>query len=503
MAAMDTESNLMDSVSEEAVFERLAEEADTCLQQGDIPKVIEVLTAAALRFPSHDGIFNNLAASQLEAGGVLGSRENLLRAIELNPDPIYLSNLLRTILFDIESSNSASLVIAKSYGKLVANVCETPPSGSTGGSGSIRVGYMSDGFRNHPCFRNLSSVIKHHSAGFEVFCYPTSTHPDSGTERLRALGGRWRDLSFLSDDEAARRIREDGIDVLVETSGHHGPNRLPILARRPAEVLVSLNSFPATLGIENVTCRITDAVIDPPGAEQYYVEKNLVRLSRPVQCYIPPSRRTSVNLLPGRAKGAVTLAAFHRLAKISPVTVSCWARILSRLPGAQILLHHSFGGTTKPSNAFRAPLEGQFRQLGIGPERLRWVGQLSTEETMRLYNECDITLDPYPFNGAATTLESLWMGVPVLTLTGERPVSRYSASFLAALGLTDWITRSPDEYVEKAVAAAGDFTSLARLRKSLRPKMRKSVLMDGEGFVRELEGVYLALLGRGPNGSSA
>lgn len=121
---------------------------------------------------------------------------------------------------------------------------------------------------------------------------------------------------------------------------------------------------------------------------------------------------------------------------------------------------------------------------------------------MRLYNECDVTLDPFPFTGAATTLESLWMGVPVLTLTGERAVSRYSASFLTALGLTDWITSSPDEYVEKAVAAAGDLKSLAALRKSLRPRMRKSVLMDGEGFVRELEGVYLALLGRGPNGKS-
>ncbi|MFN7936278.1 MAG: hypothetical protein U0R19_23310 [Bryobacteraceae bacterium] len=453
---------------------------------------IRIYQEACERFPGQPSLWNNLGVVQLEAGFPAEASRNFAHSLRLRADAGVYSNLLRSLLFDPDCSEDELWSYSCGFAAWMARLEENREY-SCEAKRMLRIGYISEGYRAHPDARKLEAALRYHCQGFEVFCYPTNVVQDAVTAHLRKLRDcHWRDLSGLDDDTAAAVIRGDGVDILVESSGHHGPNRLPVLARRVAPIQVSLTTYPATLGLRTIDYRITDDVIDPQEAGNRYIEK-LVRLPHPAFYYTPPSKATKVSRLPALGNGYITFAAFHRLAKLSPQTLGMWGEVLRQVPDSRLLLHHAYGGGSKVSRALRAPYERQLSQYGISPRRLKWVGALSTEETMKLYGECDIGLDTFPFSGSATTLEALWMGVPVVTMTGAPVASRYSASFLHELGMQEWITRSPEEFVAFAVQAANQVGVLARWRKSLRPALRGSTLMNGPLLVGNLERIYSAL----------
>jgi len=359
----------------------------------------------------------------------------------------------------------------------------------------LRLGYVSAHLCQCIDVWFVESFLPFHDLrGFQVICYADVAQPDAVTRRLEGQMPLWRNIASLDDEQAARQIRRDRIDVLIDLDGHWS-HRLPVFARRPAPVQALYMSYPNTSGLDTMDYRLTDERCDPPGWTEALHTEELVRLPRVFCCFKPLKRSPPVGPLPAGSRRPVTFGAFHRPAKVNDRVVRAWAEILHRTPGSRLLMHHSFGNRRARGGApvdagLRSRYQEMFQAHGIGPERLKLVGGLPPAEHFALYNRVDLALDTFPFTGTTTTCVALWMGVPVVTLAGRTSVSRVSASQLASLGLEDWIAESVEKYVELAVAKATDRPRLAQLRAELRGRMRRSSLTDGAGMARTLEETY-------------
>jgi predicted O-linked N-acetylglucosamine transferase (SPINDLY family) len=353
----------------------------------------------------------------------------------------------------------------------------------------LRVGYVSPDFRSHAAAYFIEALLKHHDRGrVEVFCYSDASTPDATTARLRALADQWRDTAGLPDGQVADLIAEDGIDVLVDLAGHTEGNRLLLFARRPAPVLVSYLGYPCTTGLPaRVPCaadglefplqpaeagtptgsvhyRLGDAVTDPPGEPGYYTEE-LVRLEPVFCCYAPPRHAPPVSPLPAERNGYVTFGALHKLEKLNDRVLDVWCELLRSVPSARLLLaRHVLRGRTV------AEWRDRSRQRGLDDNRveLRSVEAVDLRH-LRQYADIDVALDAFPWNGHTTACEALWMGVPVVTLRGDRHAGRMVASLLTCLGLQELVAETPADYVlhrrrarRRRTAAGGDAGRAAR-----------------------------------------
>ena len=354
----------------------------------------------------------------------------------------------------------------------------------------LRIGYVSPDFHMHSVAFFLTRVFAAHDpAAVEIFAYSDVAKPDAVTAKLRAAVAQWRDARALSDAALADAIRQDGIDILVDLAGHTAGNRLAAFARKPAPVQVSWLGYPDTTGLAAMDARLTDAIADPEGAEAFAVEK-LVRLPRGFLCYAPGEDAPDVAPLPAGPDKPITFGSFNNLPKLSDETLDLWARILLAVPDSRLLLKAR--GLDDPG--VRQGVVARFAVAGIDPARLRFAGRVrGYGEHMGLYGEMDIALDSLPYNGTTTTCEALWMGVPTVTLAGDRHCARVGASLMTRVGLADLVAETADEYVAIAVKLAADRARLAELRAGMRDRMRASPLMDGPGFTRTLEEAYRAL----------
>lgn len=353
----------------------------------------------------------------------------------------------------------------------------------------LRIGYVSADLRLHPVAFFIAPVLEHHDhAAVEVFCYDNqSGHGDAFTERLRAFADHWIRVSNLDDDAMTARIRADRIDVLVDLSGHTGGNRLPVFARKPAPVSASWFGYMNTTGLTTIDYRITEAAFCPLGSEPYYSE-TLFRV--PVTAaWSPAPDSPDPGASPLSLNGYVRFGSFNNWAKVSDAAIALWARILLRCPGA-ILQVVAAGGDT---DAVRDTVAARFAGHGIGAARLVIDGVRPLHEFLRLVAGVDIALDPFPYNGGTTTLHTLWMGVPVVSLRTDEEIGRVSSELLDSVGLGDLCARDSDGYVETAVALAGDRGRLAGLRRELRIRMRAGRIMDGAAMAANLEAAYRAM----------
>ena len=355
----------------------------------------------------------------------------------------------------------------------------------------LRVGYVSPDFREHAVAFFIEPLLRSHDReAVEVFCYANVETPDTTSERLRGLADEWRDTWGEPDDAVAARIREDGIDLLVDLAGHTRHNRLLVFARRPAPVQLSYLGYPNSSGLEAIDYRISDADADPEGTGKDLHNEQLVRLPRSFLCYQPPDDAAAVASRPVEGDG-VTFGSFNKALKITPQVASLWARLLVALPGSSLLLK---------SDAFADPacrdrLMARFAEQGVGPERVRFLPAEETiAEHLARYAEVDIALDPFPYNGATTTCEALWMGVPVIALEGATHAARVSASILRTIGLPQLVAPSEDGYVAAALELAREGERRVALRASgrasLRERMLASPLCDADGAAWALEHAY-------------
>lgn len=351
---------------------------------------------------------------------------------------------------------------------------------------ALKVGYVSADFRRHSVSFFVEALLVHcDPAAVEVFCYADVARADAVTARLKAHVPGWRDIHGWSDARLCDAVRDDGIDILVDLSGHTRGNRLPAFARRPAPVQVTALGYPATTGLAAMDARLCDAITDPPGANAFSTER-LVRLAA-LHCFAPPPDAPLPGPLPARGNGHVTFGSFNKLAKVGDATIRLWADILHAVPDARLVLK------AKPlaEADSRAALAARFAAHGVAAYRLDLRGWAPDDAAhLRAYDAIDIALDTFPYNGTTTTCEALWMGVPVISLCGAGHAARVGASLLTSAGLADWICGTPGEMRARAQAACADLAGLAALRAGLRAQVHASRLCDGRAYARDVERAY-------------
>lgn len=349
----------------------------------------------------------------------------------------------------------------------------------------LRIGYVSADFRRHAmAYFAEPFLARHGRRGIRVYGYSNCARPDDVTLHLRGLADKWRDIAALADDEAARLIRNDGIDILIDLSGHTSGNRLLLFARRPAPVQMTWLGYWGSTGMAAMDYRITDEYADPEGEADSHYREQLLRLPHSKWCYLPPAGMPACNTLPAQSRGYVTFGSCCSFPRVSNETMRAWAQLLRRLPGTRLRMIGAPG-----DESLDRMLE-IFDAAGVYADRLDLVGRLPLDAYLQQYLQIDIALDPFPCNGATTTCESLWMGVPVISRSGRSGASRSAMSLLTTAGLAQLVARSWDGYVDIALRLATDLPALAQLRATLRERLRASPLLDAEGFTRDLEALY-------------
>lgn len=355
---------------------------------------------------------------------------------------------------------------------------------------ALRIGYFSPDFKEHSVAYFIAPILAHHNrARCTVFCYSNlpPEREDPMTEQLRVRADVWREISAMTDDDAAALVGADGIDILVDLAGHTAGNRLGVFARRAAPVQMTWIGYPGTTGVPAMDYRLTDAVADPdPNADRNYTEK-LLRIPQGFLCYAPPPKTPEPAPPPHESKGFVTFGSFNNLAKLNDSLMRWWAAILDAIPDSRLVLKAG----ALADDTVRARIHASFSRLGIDIRRIELLSWVPTAAGhLGHYGQVDVALDTFPYNGTTTTCEALWMGVPVVTRSGMTHASRVGASLLSNIGLSELIADTADRYVEVAVALAHDLSRMRELRKTLRDRMRGSPVMDGRGFCDRLETCY-------------
>lgn len=348
----------------------------------------------------------------------------------------------------------------------------------------LRIGYVSGDFRNHAVTFFIEPILaSHDKSQVEIYCYYNHTKHDSHTERIAAYADHWLACSWMSDEALADRIRADGIDILVDLSGHTTFNRLPMFARKPAPLQATWIGYAGSTGLTAMDYRITNEGLDPPGLTERYHSETLLRMPDSVVAYRPEPDCPLVNPLPALTSGEFVFASLNNLIKTNPSVVDLWARILHALPHARLML----GNVT--DSGTRERVIDQFGQAGVAANRLILQPRMSLNDYLALHHQIDLALDPFPYNGGTTTVHALWMGVPVVTLAGEHMVSRCAVPLLSRVGLDEFITHNEEDYFQRAVRMAQDLPGLDRIRQSLRERMSTSN-HGSQTVTRHLEAAY-------------
>jgi predicted O-linked N-acetylglucosamine transferase (SPINDLY family) len=452
--------------------------------QGRLDEAESPLRQSLPQDPNSANTWNNL-------GNALKEQGRLDEA--LAPDHAEAhSNLLICLNYDPRVTPARLFEEHRRWGRLHGGVAAAGPRPTQGRDSErrLRIGYVSPDLYHHPVAHFLRPILAHHDTGqVETFCYAEVLAPDRVMIAwFRSWAQGWRWTPGLSDLQLAEQIRADGIDILVDLAGHTANSRLRVFAYRPAPVPITYLGYPCTTGLETIHYWLTDAVADPPGESSCSTEE-LVRLPGCFCCYAPPEAAPEVSELPALRTDYLTLGAFQNLAKINGAVLDLWCAVLRALPTARLLVfRNSLHGRT------RDHLLGQFTERGIRAERLdlRHTAP-DAGGYLGVYRAVDLSLDTIPWSGHTTACESLWMGVPILTLYGDRHAGRMAASVLTCLGLGEFAARTPHEFVVAAVRVANNLEPLAQLRAQLRRRMQASALCDGAAFTRRLEDVYRGL----------
>lgn len=351
----------------------------------------------------------------------------------------------------------------------------------------LRIGYLSPDMRTHSVAYFLHSILKAHDReATQVYCYSTTNWPDEMTDALRSCGHEWRDCGGIDDATLEQRIRRDRVDILVEMGGHFAGHKLLMLVRRVAPIQVTYLGYPHTTGLRNIQYRLVDDRTDPPAAPAHAAEQ-LWRLPECFICYTPPADAPEPAPPPCATGKPFTFTSFNEAKKISHELVELWARVLNAVSGSRLLLK----AASFENALVRDDVTKRFASHGVGADRLEIVARIPTRaEHLAFYRRADVALDTFPYHGTTTTCEAMWMGLPVVTLVGDRHASRVGASLLHTVGLDDLVAHSHDDYVRIAAELAGNSQRLAALRTELRSHMTGSALCDAPRFTRYLEGAY-------------
>jgi predicted O-linked N-acetylglucosamine transferase (SPINDLY family) len=348
----------------------------------------------------------------------------------------------------------------------------------------LRIGYVSPDFRGHcQSLFTVPLLSAHDHRQFEIVCYSDVVAPDSLTARLKSDVEEWRNIVGLTDTAVAQLVRQDQIDILVDLTMHMASNRLLVFARKPAPVQVCWLAYPGTTGLKTMDYRLTDPYLDPPGLNERYYSEQSIRLPDCFWCYDPLTDQSVVNSLPAVSIGHVTFGCLNNFCKVNAAVLQLWAQVLNAVERSRLLL-------LAPEGSARQYVLQILGKAGISPGRVTFVARQSRMNYLELYNQIDIGLDTFPYNGHTTSLDAFWMGVPVVTLVGATVVGRAGFCQLSNLGLPELAGNTPEQFVEVSVRLARDWARLSHLRAALRERIEKSPLMDATRFARSMEAAY-------------
>ena len=465
---------------------------------GRLPDALAAYEQAITHNPTLALAFNNLGNTLGDLGYYSQAESSYRRALELDPDFVEChSNLIFELAARTKLSCRELLEEQQQWDNihgLVGRNNPLPLNIRTRKDGErLRVGYVSPDLRTHAVSSFFEPLlINHDPSRFEIFCYASVSRPDATTERLSKIAEHWRYVASKTDAELAKLINEDFIDILVDLAGHTEGNRLRAFTYKPAPVQITYLGFFAATGLRAMDYWITDEILHPADTPEQSIEK-IYRLSRCSHAYKPPEQAPAIAPCPSNNE-RVTFGSFSNLSKLTPEVIETWSRVIHSAPGSRLLITNRSMSDPKTKQL----LEDRFRQHGIAAEQLFMHSAPDTEEWLATYAKVDIVLDPFPRTGTTTTAEAIWMGLPVVTLTGRRYVERASASILAAVGLDGLVTQSREDYITKAVLVANDPGWRRNLRTTLRERMSHSPICDGPDLARTMESAYLSIWAQYP-----
>lgn len=464
------------------------ERSQSLLAEGRLTEAIEMLRGVLARDPGNIGALNNLANAALASGRIdeaITAYQSLLRGVGKPLAYRVASNYLLALQYRGGLDDTALRTIAEEIGRQMP-----APDGSfapRAGGSPIRIGFVSADLCDHPVGLFLLPLIRQlDPSQVEIFFYSNGSRVDHTQNQLMGLG-QWREVASLPHAAVARSIRNDRIDVLFDLSGHTAGNLLPVFAMRAAPVQISWLGYFATTGVPAMDYVLMDSWHVPDGAEAFFSEK-ILRLPHARLCYEPvPFAPVEAASPPCVQRGYITFGSFNNTSKLNDQVIATWAAVLRGVPGSRLILKWR----TFADAALRERITKAFGDLGVEPWRLELRGQSFHVDVLRQYGDVDIALDPFPFTGGHTSCEALWMGLPVVTLEGTRPVARQTLCFIHALQqpqwALDWIATDTEDYVRKACALAADVSRLREVRRTLRGIMRASPLMDAGRFAADFQ----------------
>jgi protein O-GlcNAc transferase len=471
-------------------------------QLGDHSTAIGLIEEAIALRPRVADYHSNLGNALRVVGRLDAALASYRTALRLRPDLVEAhSNLILTLDLDPRADNAARIAERQRWDARHARPLATqilPHANDPDPDRRLRIGYVSADFYHHSAAEAFWPVLAAHDRRVvEVTCYSGVVQPDDYTARFRAAADRWRSTVGMTDDAMAALIRRDAIDVLVDLSAYSRGNRLLVFARKPAPVQVTAWGYATGTGLSAMDYFFADPVVVPPEEQRYYAEEVVYLPS--VLSFSPPEDAPPLVPLPARAGGPLTFGSLNQPRKLTDETLAFWARILAAVPDSRLFL--KYGGMDDPAVGER--VRTALARQGVAADRLSLRGLTGHSDHLAAYGEVDVALDPFPHGGGVTTLEATWMGVPTLTLPGDRISSRVSASFLRTLGLTDWIATTPDDYVALARRHAGDIAGLTTLRRGLRARLAASPICDAAAYCRAVEAAYRLMWRRWCAGQAA
>ncbi|MGA3066425.1 MAG: tetratricopeptide repeat protein [Tepidisphaeraceae bacterium] len=460
--------------------------------QGQLSEAVAAYRQALVLKPDHPQTLNNLGVALMQTGQTDAAIAAYRQAIAARGDYAQAhSNLLYAIHLHPDYDGESIAAQHRNWNDRQARALLRfmPVHRNTRDpERRLRIGYFSPDFGQHPVGIFLLPLLENHDKSrFEIFAYAQVTAPDALTDQLRSYVDHWRNIARLSDARVAELIHRDQIDILVDLAGHTAGNRLLVFARKPAPIQITYLGYPDTSGLTAMDYRLTDGFADPPGMTEQFHSEKLLRLPRNFVCYKPPADAPEASALPAMSRGHITFGSFNALGKMNDRILELWRQILHQVPRSRIMIKNA----GLQDDAVKREMLERFSIGGIESSRVDLRSHVRTAaEHLKRYDEMDIALDTFPYHGTTTTCEAMWMGVPVVTLEGDRHASRVGVSLLANLNLTELVAKTPEEYVGIAVRLAGDLPRLSDLRAGLRARFKSSPLMDAAGFAREVEAQY-------------
>jgi predicted O-linked N-acetylglucosamine transferase (SPINDLY family) len=477
---------------------------------GDMDEAISMHEKALQLSPNSPLEQNNLGNSLKDVGWLDEAMARYEKAYTLNPpfEPAWCNRLF-TLYFHPKSNAQSILREHEHWNQKRATALfdPAPHPNTRDPQRRLRIGYVGADFRNHcQSFFTIPLFSNHDHKAFEIFCYASVQRPDDATKRIRGLVDIWRDCLPMTDAQLAETIRNDKIDILIDLTMHMANGRPLLFARKPAPIQIAWLAYPGTTGLKTMDYRLTDPQLEVSGcqllvasedegshllatsnqqlatsASPQYSEKSIA-LPHTFWCFDPLTDNPTPNALPALSNGFITFGCLNNFCKVNDGVLALWAKVMQAIPNSRFIL-------LTPRGRHRQRLF-QF----LDPQRVELVEFTPREKYFRHYHRIDIGLDTFPYNGHTTSLDSFWMGVPVVSLCGSTPISRAGFSQATNLGLADLLVANDEnQFVDLAVSLSGDLDRLSRLRAELRQRLTASPLMNAPKFARDMEAVYRAV----------